>query len=460
MDRRVKSVNLFPYQQTGAAFLAARPRALLADEPGLGKSAQAIAGADDLLAGAVVVVCPAVGRINWLREFSRFSKLPRPAVAIMTKRDRPIADGVTVVSWDLLAAMLPKLPPRIDALILDESHYAKSRAAKRSRAAWKLVERSAAVWCLSGTPAPNDPSELYPMLRAFKAVGYDYWTFVRKFCQIQETPFGAKILGGRNLGELRQLLAPIMLRRKKEEVMKDLPPIRFSDVAVEAEPFDHELVFPQYFMGPGFQDRALAERTLAEEVAKQNAAVQALWDVGVDAKGRLAALEGLAGSTATLRRYTAMSKVGAVAKLLDQELIERQYDKVVVFAIHKDPIDTLREALKRHGAVALYGGTPPTKRQRNIDKFQNDPKCRVFVGQVTAAGTLITLTAANQVVFLESSWTPADNAQAAMRCHRIGQTRPVFVRVIGLAGSIDEQVQATLRRKTATLTQLFDKQED
>jgi len=233
-----------------------------------------------------------------------------------------------------------------------------------------------------------------------------------------------------------------------------------SDVVVEAEPFDHELVFPNYFMGPGFQDRALAERTLAEEVAKQNAAVQALWDVGVDAKGRLAALEGLAGSTATLRRYTAMSKVGAVAKMLDQELIERQYDKVVVFAIHKDPIDTLREALKRHGAVALYGGTPPTKRQRNIDKFQNDPKCRVFIGQVTAAGTLITLTAANQVVFLESSWVPADNAQAAMRCHRIGQTRPVFVRVIGLAGSIDEQVQATLRRKTATLTQLFDKQED
>ena len=84
----------------------------------------------------------------------------------------------------------------------------------------------------------------------------------------------------------------------------------------------------------------------------------------------------------------------------------------------------------------------------------------MFIGQVTAAGTLITLTAANQVVFLESSWVPADNAQAAMRCHRIGQTRPVFVRVVGLAGSVDEQVQATLRRKIATLTQLFDKQED
>jgi SWI/SNF-related matrix-associated actin-dependent regulator of chromatin subfamily A-like protein 1 len=95
-----------------------------------------------------------------------------------------------------------------------------------------------------------------------------------------------------------------------------------------------------------------------------------------------------------------------------------------------------------------------------FQKFQSDPKCRVFVGQVVAAGTAITLTAAHQVMFVEADWTPANNQQAAMRCHRIGQTKPVTVRFVGMANSIDERIQRVLKQKTRVLTKLFDGPEE
>jgi SWI/SNF-related matrix-associated actin-dependent regulator of chromatin subfamily A-like protein 1 len=106
--------------------------------------------------------------------------------------------------------------------------------------------------------------------------------------------------------------------------------------------------------------------------------------------------------------------------------------------------------------MTLYGETPPDKRERHIRCFQNKPKYRVIICNIQAAGTAITLTAAHQVAFAEVSWVPAENAQAAMRVHRIGQTHPVTVRFFGLAGSSDEQVARVLRRKTRDLTAIFD----
>ena len=110
--------------------------------------------------------------------------------------------------------------------------------------------------------------------------------------------------------------------------------------------------------------------------------------------------------------------------------------------------------IRDSGAVTLYGGTNADTRQKNIDKFQNNPKCRVFIGNIQAAGTGITLTAAHEVAFIEADWVPANNAQAAMRCHRIGQTKPVRVRFFSCAGSVDEDVMNTLRRKAYELSRL------
>jgi SWI/SNF-related matrix-associated actin-dependent regulator 1 of chromatin subfamily A len=132
-------------------------------------------------------------------------------------------------------------------------------------------------------------------------------------------------------------------------------------------------------------------------------------------------------------------------------------DKIVLFACHRMVIEGLREGLRKYGAVTLYGGTPPAKRQINIDKFQKDKRCRVFIANIQAAGTSVTLTAAAEAMFVECDWTPANNAQAAMRVHRIGQTRPVRIRYCSLANSTDEKVTDALRRKSRDELAIFSK---
>ena len=138
------------------------------------------------------------------------------------------------------------------------------------------------------------------------------------------------------------------------------------------------------------------------------------------------------------------------------DMIEGGVDKIVLFCVHKDVINSLERELKHHHAVTLYGGTPAAKRQNRVTRFQNDKACKVFIGQVQAAGTAITLTASHHVLFVESSWVPAENAQASMRCHRIGQTKPVNVQFVSIANSIDQRIQRALMRKTKDLADLFE----
>jgi SNF2 family DNA or RNA helicase len=143
-----------------------------------------------------------------------------------------------------------------------------------------------------------------------------------------------------------------------------------------------------------------------------------------------------------------------------QELEDGQYQKIVIFGIHRDVIEGLRSSLKAFDAVTLYGGTDPKTRQKNIDRFQNNPKCRVFIGNIKACGTAITLTAADQVLFVEEEWTPADNAQAAMRVHRIGQSKPVSVRITRLPDSLDQKIGGVLARKTREIAELLAEKEE
>ena len=158
---------------------------------------------------------------------------------------------------------------------------------------------------------------------------------------------------------------------------------------------------------------------------------------------------------AELRRITGLAKVQPVIEQLKDELAGG-LKKIVLFAHHKDVITGLLDGLKDYNPVALFGGVSPSARQTAIDSFQNNPEIRIFIGQLAAAGTAITLTAASDVLFIESSWVPAENAQAAMRVHRIGQKDSVLIRFATLAGSLDEWITETVRRKTAVLSELFD----
>lgn len=462
-------IQLRPYQEAGVQFLFNRRVALLADEMGIGKSAQAIRACSFSKAEKILVLCPASARINWQREFIKFTDDAFALVQVVfsAKMDfktswmilggKPLehSRGITVCSYDLTtnAALLKKLlAVEWDALILDEAHYLKTRTAKRTKAVFGkggLIHKAKRTYALSGTPAPNNPSELWPMLTAFGVTKLPYWEFVQRYCTGHETNYGFQITGANRsrIPELKELLKPIMLRRKKEDVLKDLPPITYSDIVVEAGPVDEEIHFYDMWRlkNGSLETKLQAQKELVENVFKATK--------GPD---QLKGLEALIQSVSTMRRYVGLQKLQSIINLVKDDFAGGM-EKIVIFAVHRDVIEGLRVALAEFKPVTLYGGTPAEKRQANIDKFTTNPRCRVFIGNVTAAGTAINLTVAHHVLFAECSWVPAENAQAAMRCHRIGQEKPVTVRFAGLAGSIDERIQAVLRRKTADLTELFDK---
>jgi SWI/SNF-related matrix-associated actin-dependent regulator 1 of chromatin subfamily A len=455
-------LELRPYQLAGAQWLVPRRHALLADDMGLGKSCQAIHAADLIGAKDILVICPANARVNWEREFERFSPMDRPCSVIFGMKDIVPPSGVVITSFEWASTNAQKLKAKTwDLLILDEAHYLKEKTAARTKAVYGrsakfpgIAGKAARTWRLTGTPTPNKKaSELWTHLYSCGIVTDSYWDFVFHFCTGFDAGFGFQIRGHKNEAELEALLKPFMLRRLKEDVLTDLPPIRFEEVTVERSAVELDPDFLEQMQGKG-PAGLISELQIQEKI---------LYETLMSIKGndcheaRLQAIEGMgrACSTTTLRRWIGMAKLPSVLEVIDAELASGSIDKIVIFAVHQSIIEAARKKLDKYHAVTLYGKTPLHKRQMNIDRFMNDPACRVFVGNVQAAGIAITLTSACEVAFVEKSWVPSDNAQAAMRVHRFGQTRPVRIRSFALYKSVDEQVDAVLTRKMKELCRIL-----
>lgn len=456
-------ITPFPYQIEGAHWLAPKAQALLADDMGLGKSCQAIVAADLANARTILVICPAAVRVNWEREFTRFSPLDRVSIVLAELADRFSPDDqVVIVSFEWATANAHLLKARAwDVLVIDEAHYLKERSAKRTKAIYGrgskfpgVVGSAKRVWRLTGTPAPNNASELYTHLKSAGIVADQFWDFTFRYCTGFDSNYGFKISGHKNTEELKALMAPILLRRKKEDVLKELPPIRFQEVTVERSKVELDPNFYEAIQGQKITVEQFYDRLKVHDQTLRNA-LESVSRSHNPCADRLSILEGLAQNMVTLRRFIAMAKLPRCLDIIEEDLASGAIQKIVLFGIHQCVIEGARARLAKYGAVTLYGKTPPEKRQMNIDKFMNNPQCRVFVGNINAAGVGITLTSACEVAFLEQSWVPADNQQAVMRCHRIGQKNPVRVRVFSLHQSIDEQIQQTLMRKAKELTKLF-----
>lgn len=423
--------ELFPYQRAGAAFLAENRRAMLLDEPGLGKTAQAIEACNIVGADPVLVVCPASAAPVWQREWKRFGR----------------GQSLTIASFDRVSRDWRRYDGPWSAVIIDEAHYLKSPNAKRTRVLYGdrdvpgIVHSAAYVFALTGTPAPNNPSEIYTHMRALQprslvmasnpTCGYDRDAFMRRYFILRETEYGPRVVGTRNMDDLRARLAPWTLRRTKAEVLGDLPPL-----ALEPLP----LHVPD-------AAKALADIP-GEEVAAVRAAIEG---------GDAGALSALVARSPALRRITALAKVGAVIDWT-RDFLAQTDRKIVIFAYHTEALDLLSKALEVYGTAPprICGRTTGQHRDLSVKRFQTGtgPADRVFLGQITAAGMAITLTAASDLILLEQSWTPDDNFQAMMRIHRVGQTRGCIARYAILPGSIDEAVQTVLARKTSM--RLFD----
>jgi SWI/SNF-related matrix-associated actin-dependent regulator 1 of chromatin subfamily A len=424
---------------TGVKWLQERDFALLADEPGLGKSAQAIRACEGC--SRILVLCPASLRGNWAREFQLFQQTSRTIDAVLGKT--PVGADVTIASYDFAARYPEALAGAYDVLILDESHYLKNHKSKRTKAVFgakcdrgidSIAANADRVICLSGTPAPNNPAELFPVVRALRPDLLDkrqqnYWGFINKYCRLRDTGFGVQIEGGKNMGELRERLEPFILRRRKHDVLPDLPAMRWETLYLD-----------------GVLSRELS--VLTKELSGQI-------EAALEADG-IEGLAKLAPHVAKLRRLTGLLKVDGVIETVTNEV---EHDgKIVLFAHHTAVIESLESGLRDagFGVVVVDGAAPASARTARIEAFQNDASVNVFVGQLTAAGTGLTLTAASECIIVESSWVPAENEQAAMRIHRIGQKRACRVRFATLADSIDEKINRAVMRKAADIATLFN----
>lgn len=422
-------MNLYPYQEAGVQWLMRTPRGGLFDDQGLGKTVQAIIAADRLDLRRILVVAPSAVLFNWKREFQKWS--PRRKVDVVTHGRAKLTDGpiVTVLSHALLLneGIVEQLRG-FDLVVLDEAHFFRNPTAKRTRAFFlgreAVARRAPRSWLLTGTPMPNNPTELWSMLAGIaptrlahegRMLSYAQWR--DRYCVLAPTGYGRgwKIVGAQNTKELKQRLDGFALRRLKSEVL-DLPPIRFTTVGV-----DHEGMLVD---GGEFEAtaRGLSPEDALEAVAREE-------------------------SFSTWRRVCGVAKAAPAAELIANDL-EGGVAKAVVVCHHKEVMDHLAQKLNDYGVVQIRGGMSPAARDANVQSFQTEPTVRVVIVQIIAGGIGVTLTAASDVYFAEQSFVPGDNAQAADRCHRIGQKNPVLVRFLFLAGSVDEVLVDILARKT------------
>jgi hypothetical protein len=342
-----------------------------------------------------------------------------------------------------------------DGVLVSNCHYLKNSKAARTQAVigkWAdapadrvpPINATRKLW-MTGTPILNRPKELWVAVRALdrNGLGRDWHAFHTRYCAAYKDVHGWQLDGNSNLDELQDRLRNgIMVRRKKADVLKELPAKRRQVFLLPAESADARKMLEL--------EKELAP--VKEKLDKLRAEVEALSVNQADlaykkAVQALEKAEGVAFSdTARVRHQTALAKLPAAIDHLTNVL--ESESKVVVFAHHHDVIDGLVEGLTEYGVVKIDGRDSVDRRQAAVEAFQNPAwNTRVIVGSIGAMGVGLTLTAASYCGFVELDWVPGNMAQAEDRLHRIGQAESVLVQHIMLDGSFDGYMAATVVAK-------------
>jgi SNF2 family DNA or RNA helicase len=421
-------LQLKPHQIEGARALASG-LILLADEPRVGKTGAMVVAADLCLERKLLVVTTATNRAGMKRDIEQWQMLPRK-VQVLHKAGQRIADDTdaVVVAWSTLSGQADMLMRwRPDRVVLDESHYAKSYEAKRTMAAMSIAARFP-TWCLSGTPMPNSPLDLWPMLLTLApstVKGMTQDSFMERYCVVRRKWLAGEmkpiVMGGKNEEELRERIKGLWLRRTQ------------ADVGITQPIYSTLLVEPT----------ATTRRQILAAAKDLN--LEAILDAAET--GETGSLDMHLGA---LRRMTGTAKAHLVADVVKEEFADGRMSRVVLMCWHTETIDTLAQLLSAHDPVVLDGRTPPAKRLPVVEAFQNN-RAKVFIGQILAAGEAIDLSISRDLIFVEASFTPKDMKQAALRVTNLQRQRSCFVRIAAFAGSIDEALTAVLTRKVASI---------
>jgi len=419
-------LSYLPYQKAGIAYAIKRSSTLIGDEMGLGKTIQAIGVINATAPKTVLVVCPASLKINWKNEMTKWLVADRDIQIVNGGGEQiPATPDVIIINYDVLSKHKDAINARTwDLVIMDEAHYIKNNTAARTKVAVGIKANRKVV--LTGTPITNRPIELQPIAGYLDPVTFgNYFKFGVRYAGAHQINIGRKTVwdfnGSSNLDELQRVLRQsFMIRRKKDEVLKELP-----------EKVRQIIVLPN----SDYSDQIKKEfETLADAVDETSSE-----DIE---------FEQMSG----VRHETALAKVNDVVTHV--AAIDHQ---VVVMAHHKDVVDGIKAGLEAAGksVVTLTGDCNQAHRQNSVETFQAG-NADVFIGTIGAAGVGITLTSASHVVFAELDWVPGNMSQAEDRCHRIGQDSSVLVQHLVVDGSIDARLAQVLVGKQRVLDKALD----
>ena len=444
-------VEPYEYQREGICFGLEHKRIIIGDEPGLGKTLQSIGIVDTANAYPCLVICPSSLKINWQREFEKFTD--KSAIVldnnVRTTWGYLLSMGVHQVAivnyeslrkffvWDIRGGKQFRLKdvvfnPQIQAfksIIIDESHRVKDPSAQQT-----IFTKGLSVgkdWCilLSGTPVVNRPEDLIAQLSIMNRLGEfgGRAKFIADYCT---DPKDKTAKSAVPLSELsRQLYDTCMIRREKAKVLPQLPDKTRVDSYVDIS---------------NDKEYNLAAEDLAAYLQEYTECTD--WEIR--RKMRMEALV----KFMTLRSLATRGKIAQAVDFIRTFLDSGK--KLIVFCSLHEIVDELQKVFPR--AVTVTGRDSAVSKQASVDAFQNNPNVQLIICSIKAAGVGLTLTAASDVAFIELAWTYADCCQCEDRAHRIGQKDNVTCYYLLGRGTIDHTIYRLIHRKKSIANEIMN----
>ena len=391
------------HQKEAIQKLVENKKYVLADDMGLGKTTSTIISALEAKSKKTLIICPASLKINWQREIENYSN---KSVFIAEGKNFSTDHDFVIINYDIIKNFHdPKkkddsqiLRANFDLVVIDEAHYIKNSQAQRTKLINDIVKNVDRLWLLTGTPMTSRPIDYYNLLNLVDSpVAKNWMAYVIRYCEGYQFKVGARkvwnVMGASNLEELRDRTSNLVLRRLKEDVL-DLPDKIITPVYLRLKSKKYEEVMGDYYNW--YEKNPDESKSLTVQFTKLT----------------------------QVRQVIADEKISQTIELAEN--IIEQDKKVIIFCNFTNSLEKIVEHFGK-AAVRLDGSMSKPDRQNSVDSFQTDPKVKVFVGNIKAAGVGITLTAAEAVIMNDLSFLPSDHSQAEDRAYRYGQKNNVLV---------------------------------
>jgi SWI/SNF-related matrix-associated actin-dependent regulator 1 of chromatin subfamily A len=422
------------HQKVAIEKLLANNKFILADDMGLGKTTSAVIAALESEAKKILIVCPASLKINWEREIRNYSDRK---ILIVEGRKWGSTFDFYIINYDIIKNYHTTdksedsddykllVNAGFDLAIVDEAHYVSNNTAQRTRLLNDVLEKIPKVWLLTGTPMTSRPINYFNLLKIVDSpLTLNWQTYVRRYCKGFQFKVGNRKVwntsGASNLDELREQTKSYVLRRMKNDIL-DLPEKIVTPIFVE--------------LSSKMYDEEMDDFTRISNDNKDKETISVTLN-------RLM----------KVRQLISYEKIPYTCEIIDRCL--EQGKKVIILTNFTMTLDMLHEKYKKN-SVTLDGRMSKDKRQDAVDKFQNEKKYQIFIGNIKAAGVGITLTAAEVVIMNDLSFVPADHSQGEDRAYRYGQKNSVLVYYPIFENTIEKVIYNILQKKKGVIDQVM-----